>query len=358
MKVLHSAETIKGGVATVVKLLCQGTAELLPQAEIRCLVPASQSSELSALPSGFVATFKDSGRGIYTAWRFALAFIGQLVSYKPDVVHLHSSFAGAIGRVCLILLYPWRRPRVIYCPHAFAFLMEGSSLKKRLYATVELFLLRVTDVVVCVSEYERSAAATYGLSSPKLKLIRNGTPPPHQSRPPAGDRAANGHLQLLFVGRFDHQKGFDVLLEAMGKITDRPVQLTIIGGSVLGGYSKAERPNITYVDWLPHDQLVDYFNRADALVIPSRWEGFAMVPLEAMSHGLAVISSDFPSLKEALREGITGHVFPVGDSDGLAKVLATLDVEECARLGQNGRKFYLQNFTADRMCRETLSIYR
>jgi hypothetical protein len=87
------------------------------------------------------------------------------------VVHLHSTFSGVIGRCVCVLLKPWRRPKIVYCPHAFSFLMESSPIKQKVYASIERVLQKVTDVIICVSRYEMDKAARFGIERKRMRLI-------------------------------------------------------------------------------------------------------------------------------------------------------------------------------------------
>ncbi|MFT4164886.1 MAG: hypothetical protein QM650_06555, partial [Microlunatus sp.] len=99
MKVLHAAETIKGGVATVMRLLCIGMTTPDSGVTIRCLVPDSQANELARVSPEVIATFPAARRGLRTSMAFLFRFLAEVRDSKPNVVHLHSSFAGAIGRL-------------------------------------------------------------------------------------------------------------------------------------------------------------------------------------------------------------------------------------------------------------------
>ncbi|HGU2189508.1 TPA: glycosyltransferase, partial [Escherichia coli] len=64
-----------------------------------------------------------------------------------------------------------------------------------------------------------------------------------------------------------------------------------------------------YAGWLSADKIRNEYKSADLIIIPSRWEGFAMVPLEAMSYGVPVIASDIGPFKEIIKHGVSGILF-------------------------------------------------
>jgi len=356
MIILHAAETIKGGVATVINLLASGTLREEPSSEIYCLVPSNQITELTAIPKDRILPFKYTARGFRGAISFAIAFVKTVLSLKPDVVHLHSSFAGALGRICLLFIRPLHRCRVIYCPHAFSFLIPSGKFRNYIFGLIERQLCFISDAVICVSKYEYEIALNTGLSVQKLFLIRNGIEfRSYINR----DDSLHPQLpiRLLFVGRLDFQKGFDVLLRALDILDPTRFHLTVIGSPVHGTPIPVMPSNVDYLPWVPREFLFDYYCNADVLIMPSRWEGFAMTPLEAMSCGLPVLCSDHPSLIELVRPGIDGALFKCNDPNSLANELTARDNVTWSKFGLNAHDSVSSNFSADQMVRQTVKLY-
>ncbi|MGV3345106.1 glycosyltransferase [Enterobacteriaceae bacterium LUAb1] len=355
MKVLHAAETIKGGVATVLKQLVAAQQTDTSLFTVQCLIPADQAEELDNVAGENKIFWHRNGRNIAALFMFSCAFCKAVLRFKPDIVHLHSSFAGVIGRLCLIFLWPVVRPKVVYCPHAFSFLMQTSRIKKRLYSLIEKMLLPMTHAIICVSEYEANQARKRGFCAHKLHIIHNGVPV--KAVKPVLSERTKAPVRLLFVGRLDYQKGYDLLVAAMKRLTDKPLCLTVIGDVVQGAGEIEKLPSVHYTGWLKASQLEHYFLTADALVIPSRWEGFAMVPLEAMSYSLPVIASDATSLPEVVTERETGFLFKNGDTDSLVYVLSELDKYDLKGMGDRGNRLFSQHFTSQQMIAKTHALY-
>lgn len=353
MKILHAAETIRGGVASVMRHNIAAQTERFGPGNVCALVPADQAEDLEDAMPFRRFTFRRAGRGPLSLLRFLLAFTCAVIREKPDIVHLHSTFAGVLGRAALLLLWLFRRPRVVYCPHAWAFMMEGSAKKQRAYAMIERLLLPLAHRIICVSAFERAEAERFGLKGEKIALIHNGVPVPETV--PAREAAET--LRLLFVGRLDRQKGFDVLLEIVAALEGEPFHLTVVGDAVHAQVEIPERSNISYAGWVKASEVPGYFARADILVMPSRWEGFAMGPLEAMAHGLPILASDCCSIPEIVLEGKTGRLFAVGDSQAAAEALRDTSLPEWAAMGQNARLLIEERFTAARMTGETMALY-
>lgn len=321
---------------------------------MKFVIPRNQRSELANVVDGDIYLFRYNKRGIISSIFFLFCLLKSVCVYKPDVVHLHSSFAGAIGRLVLLPFFLSKRVRIVYCPHAFSFLMSTSEWRKSLYFRMEKLLLSFSDKVICVSNHEMVEAVARGMPSRKLTVIRNGIRPPRSI--PSRDFSSDG-IRALFVGRFDRQKGFDTLLDAMALLVDSPVKLVAIGGSVLEKEKKRELPNVEYLGWLDQAAVTRYYSCVDVLVMPSRWEGFAMVPLEAMSWGLPVIGSNIPPLAELISNNENGLLFETNSSADIVRILSNIRVESLQTYSVNARRTVLENFNYQLMAAKTFELY-
>nr|WP_166554801.1 MULTISPECIES: glycosyltransferase [unclassified Pseudomonas] len=351
---MHVAETIKGGVATVIRTISASPEDDAANYQLVYLVPEDQARELHGIAPQQVRTFPRSGRNVPSLLRFAWRLSQVLLKEKPDVVHLHSTFSGVIGRVVCVLLRPWRKPKIVYCPHAFSFLMESSPTKQKVYAWIERVLQKVTDVIICVSQYELDKAARFGIERKRMKLIYNGI----HHKDDAPKSAGAEPIHLLFVGRLDYQKGFDVLLKAYAKVNRNDLKLTVVGSAV--NEDSVECPpmdSVEYLPWVTPSEVQALYQKADALIVPSRWEGFAMVPLEGMAMGLPVIASNCTSLPELVTNEVSGYVFPSGDHQALADVLTIIQKPRLLDLGNEGRSIVRERFSAALMIRQTYDLY-
>nr|WP_251029518.1 glycosyltransferase [Pseudomonas fluorescens] len=351
---MHVAETIKGGVATVIRTISAPPEGEASNYELVYLIPHDQKKELHGIDEQQVRTFFRTKRDALSLLRFAWKMARVILKEKPHVVHLHSTFSGVIGRCVCLILRPWRSPKIIYCPHAFSFLMESSPAKQKIYSLIERLLQKVTDVIICVSQYELDTAATFGIDRHRMKLIYNGI---HYK----GDEPktnGQGPIHLLFVGRLDYQKGFDVLLKAFAGVRRTDLKLTVVGSAV--NEDTVDCPvmdGVEYVPWVTPAEVNALYQAADALIVPSRWEGFAMVPLEGMAMGLPVIASDCTSLPELVTHEVTGYIFPAGDHQALTDLLVNIEKPGLLDLGTQGRKVVRERFSATLMIRQTYDVY-
>lgn len=353
MKILHVAETAKGGVGTVIGLLVQpiqdfSSVVLAPRDHIGSIV--CDHEKVNVVP------FHRSGRNPLSLLRFGLAIVRLVVAERPDVVHCHSTFAGFIARpLCKI----FGVPVIVYCPHAFSFLMTQSSWKRKFYCAVEKFLLPTCNTVICVSEFERDKAVLEGFVAEKLKVIVNGVAVPHDVplRPSKEDT-----LRLLFVGRLDRQKGFDLLTRSLEKLGDVVREIVVAGEAVVASNHEVFMVDdrIRFVGWLDRDSLQSAFARTDLLVMPSRWEGLSMVLLEAMACGVPVLASDCTSMPEVIEDGKNGLLFKSESVDSLSQRIqdfAALDDTARTRISMSARETIMRSYREDLMISRTQDLY-
>jgi hypothetical protein len=105
----------------------------------------------------------------------AIYFIWKTINQiKPDIVHVHSSFAGAFTRIGLFILPFKHTPKVVYCANGWSFVMDVPYWKKKIYSLIERIFAYKTDLIINVSKYEQDQAILFGIPKNKCVLIYNG----------------------------------------------------------------------------------------------------------------------------------------------------------------------------------------
>jgi glycosyltransferase involved in cell wall biosynthesis len=304
--IVHAAENIWGGVGTYLRDLLALQRKTFGRGAVTAVVPASQRDILQSPAGVNIVTFDDcAGRGA-NALRLARRVRELVAASAPQIVHVHSTYAGAVLRPALLLQRT--QAKLVYCPHGWAFDRDGSHFAKAGARWVERGLAALSHRIICISEYEMQAALRCGIAARKLVLVRNGVPEnaPRPSIAPASIDWPSGLRRILFVGRFDRQKGVDILLQALAQLSGKAFAC-LVGETVLGDAAFKTIPhNARLCGWLSPAQLEAYYRSADVLVIPSRWEGFGLTAAEAMRAGLPVIASNVGGLQEIVADGVTG----------------------------------------------------
>ena len=180
---------------------------------------------------------------------------------------------------------------------------------------------------------------------------------------------------LLWVGRVAPIKGLDTLLDAVARLraTGRATRLLVVGGDADEPMSehevslrrRIERLDLTdsvcFVGPQPQSELPVYYAAADVTVLPSYYESFGMVALEAMACGSAVIASRVGGLVTTVRDGVTGFLVPDGDVEALAERIGALvgDPDLRWRVGREGVRWAAQHrwaCVAEAVCKEYASL--
>ncbi len=325
MKIVHVTQPVEAGVAVVVLDLARAQKQRGWDVHIACpptgwLAGRARDAGIPVLP--WHATRSPGPR---TALELR-ALSEALRELRPDLVHLHSSKAG-LARLVL-------RGRVptLFQPHLWSFRI-AQGLLSRACRFWEARASRWTHLLVCVSDDELAAGRAAGVTAP-AEVVCNGVDTQRLYPRHKDDDVPTA----VCVGRLAHQKGQDLLLRAWPLVLDRvrDARLLLVGDGPMAEALKADEHR--NVHWHGHsDTPADFYARADVVVLPSRAEGMALVPLEAMACGRSVVAFDVEGVRQSL--GDAGEVVPAQDTTALAQAIALrlADPELAAAEGKRGR---------------------
>jgi glycosyltransferase involved in cell wall biosynthesis len=354
IRVLHIAQTIAGGIASYFEEIASYQSELFGKANVNFLIPSDSEMHLPSVDQAQILTFTANTRRPAALLEFGQVARRVIRRLNPEVIHLHSSFAGAVVRT--FLASSLERPRIIYCPHGWSFAMETAKPAKLAYAAIERILAARTDLILVNSASEYNLAVQFGIPPHKMRVVKNGIawiPAPRRT-------GRSGPIRVAFIGRHDRQKGLDLLLDAIERFPLSHIHFDIVGERVVSrsGSRGASAPaNVTLHGWLTRAETWALLQDVDAVVMPSRWEAFGLVAIEAMRAGVPVIGSNRGALPEVINHGVGGYIFDIDDPDALGRLLKSLDRNELSRLGASGRDLWEREYVADRMNRLTREAY-
>ena len=239
---------------------------------------------------------------------------------RPDIVHLHSTKAGFIGRFAAL----GTGAAVLYSPHCFAFEME--SALRPVYRLAERLLAPLADGLVAVCEHEARLARQIGWREDRVHVVYNGIAP--SPTPPPTDKGG-----IAFIGRNCRQKGLDILLSAwvLLKKVLPDAKLTVM--SDLDDRLRAAfiSAGATVLPFGTATEAAALLGESAILAMPSRWEAFPYLTLEAFAAGTAVVATDVGGVGEAVRDRETGLLVPPGNARELAMALQELLVSPALR---------------------------
>lgn len=355
VKLLHCAETIKGGIASYLRDLLPLQLREWGSGQVWVVIPASQLAELP-VPDGVpVLCYADDGGRVGNALRLGWLVLKTVWQQGIGLVHVHSTFAGAVVRP-LIRLLAWRT-KLVYCAHGWAWDRPMSTRARSVVVVVERALARLTHKVVCISSHDLRQAQAAGLPPEVLSLVLNGVSAQAPVAKPCAADWPDDVLRVLYVGRLDKQKGIDVLCRAMSSLQGHS-HAVVVGAAVLADEGQGTAPaNVTHVGWQGPGQVADLMARAQVLVVPSRWEGFGLVAAEGMRAGLAVVASAVGGLAEIVVDGETGHVIAPDQPQALADALRRHDAQAWQAMGEEGRRRFEHHFTMARVHMQLGQVY-
>ncbi|GAA1388846.1 glycosyltransferase [Kitasatospora putterlickiae] len=364
MTILHISQPVDGGVARVVVDLVRGQREAGHRVLVACPRGgrlADEAAAVGALVQDWPARRSPGPATAAEAWR-----LRRIVrAAGPDMLHLHSAKAGLAGRLAVRGAVP-----TVFQPHAWSFAavdgaLAAATLRWERYAT------RWAHRLLCVSVQERADGVAAGLHA-DWAVVPNGVDVRHYA--PADRRAARIALGLepaaplaVCVGRLCRQKGQDVLLTAWPEVRRRVpgARLALVGGGpeearlaamVRAG---AEPSRVRMVGDVADPR--PWLAAADLVVLPSRWEGMALAPLEAMACGRPVLLTDVPGARECLPPSErTGALVPPEDVSALITRMAEAlsDPIECERRGARLREHAVARHDVRSVVEQVDALYR
>lgn len=354
MKILHVCESLIGGPASYLEEILPYQVQQFGANNVVVLAPESQRGAIASSIDCVVETYRRNGRDARSILALALAVRAKIKLHNPDVVHLHSSFAGAIGR--LVIRRSRSRARIVYCAHCWAFDRPRQTVVTRLYALLERKLSRRADAIVNISPHEVPLLRRAGIPLGNTKLIVSGikdvTSPPDTRSPPS-----TGPLRLLFVGRLDSQKGVDLLLRDYTLLKPGRATLKLVGAKIVDNRDLAIPPDVELAGWVPREALTAMFAEFDAVVMPSRWEGMPLLAIEVLRSGRPLICSDHGAFPYFIKNGVNGALMNISTPGFLDRALTVLENADRSAMNAAARATFETMFGDERMNRDLVALY-
>lgn len=283
----------------------------------------------------------------------------KLKTINPDLIAIHSSKAGILGRLAAKSL----NIPVIFTAHSWAFAGEPSKIKKALFLTLEKLVGKITNGVITVSTFDYIQALRHNvIAADKIKRIHNGIPDDERCFHKRSEN--NSLVRLLMVARFAEPKDHRLLFQALSQLRSVNWQLTLVGGGPLFAYYQQLASEFGIqgkVIFAGEDRdVIGHMSQADIFVLVSKSEGLPLSIIEAMREGIPIIASDVGGVNELLQHGRQGFLVKKGDGDFLKKALLSLISSEELRkkYGASARTRFINEFSFEKMYDQTEMFYQ
>ncbi|MCK8523321.1 glycosyltransferase [Aquimarina sp. D1M17] len=356
IKVLHISETFAAGVYTYIKdinqffkniddvesyVIYSGNRKDTDREKFKTDFPES-STLIEVSMTREISPVQD--------FKSTIALFKQIRKIKPDVIHLHSSKAGVIGRIAS-KAYP--KAKVYYTPNGYSFLREDvSNFKKSLFRTIEKWInLIFGGVTVACGDTEFDYAQKIG----KALLVRNGVE--INSVYKFKEHNSNKNESQFVVGtmgRLSPQKNpglfNDIALKMPG------VKFIWIGDGELSNLITAS--NIEVTGWMPREKALETVNQFDVYIQTSLWEGLPFTIIEAMILEKPIIANNVIGNKDAVKDKYNG--FLCNTLEEFVNSIETLQKDEnlLKEMETNSNKRAKELFDRDKNFLELAEIYR
>ncbi|MEV5525866.1 glycosyltransferase [Streptomyces prunicolor] len=362
-RVLHLAQPVDAGVARVVIDLTR--AQLASGLHVTVACPAGGILADGVRALGADVRLWEATRSPGPALVSEVRRLARVVAeVRPDLVHAHSAKAGLAGRLAVRGRIP-----TVFQPHAWSFEAVG-GVTAALAVGWERWGARWSTRTVCVSEAERTTGLRAGVRG-RWSVLPNGIDT-ERFHPAAVDTVRAGIEQLVgvdpaaplvvCVGRLCRQKGQDVLLSAWDEVVRRvpKARLVLVGDGPDREALRQLAPDSVLFAGAVADP-VSWYQAADLVVLPSRWEGMALAPLEAMACGRPVIVTDVAGARESLPPGHAPRcLVPAENPAVLSGAVAELLLDPLLResLGHQGRRYVQSTHDVRHTAEAVAGVYR
>jgi len=274
-----------------------------------------------------------------------------------DIIHANglNAFAFRRHRVPLVVsehhyvLDPGYRPYKTAIQHAYQLAVTGRA-SKRSFA--------VASMLVSPSRFTERVLKSVAPNAPQATIpLWVDTERFSPTAASVADSTAGRPLRLLFVGNTSFRKGADTLVPLANRLG--PGFEILCTGGLRGDGDIEHAATIRQLGRLSTDELVQAYRDCDAVLVPSRYEGFGYAALEAMACGKPVIAFSCGAVDEIVEDGVSGFMVPINDIDGMAGAARRLATETGlgVRMGQAGRERALTHFSEESGVNAYIELY-
>lgn len=288
---------------------------------------------------------------------------------KPDIVHLHSSKAGVLGKIASYL----NKVPCVYNAHGWSFSMDTSKKKKKIYALIEKYTSKFCNIIVNISDYEHQLAKRYKIANDnKMVTIHNGIDlEKYNISYSKKDILTELNIPedsfiVGMVARIAEQKDPIKFIEIAKDICSNinNAYFVLVGDGELRSnveYKIKEynlENNVKIIGWV--NEVEKYISIFDIAILTSKWEGFGLVLAEYMALNKPIVSSNVGAIPELVRHNYNGELVDISEnSQGFVQAIMKLYENKNIRIKyvNNGANLVKSKFCINRVIKEHDKLY-
>ncbi|WP_321963058.1 glycosyltransferase family 4 protein [Paraburkholderia sp. J7] len=279
----------------------------------------------------------------------------QLVSFAPDVVHLHSSFAGFLGRLAMIGLRA--HAACLYSPHCISFMRRDIPVwKKYVYVLLErIGCIKPTLYIAC-SESEAAEIVSH-LRQP-TKVIENAVDTRNLRTTSVSGASRGGQRTIVSVGGIRRQKNPNLFAEIAHRLAGHDFQFVWIGDGDAQYKDALRAADVEVTGWMSREDVVERVRQCGIYLSTSSWEGMPVSVIEAMLVGKPVVVSSCAGNIDVVRHMHNGAVYNNASeaADLIGKIVENKGLYD--HMSDNAAMEARARFSEERFLSELLAIYR
>jgi glycosyltransferase involved in cell wall biosynthesis len=350
MRILHVAEAFGGGLMEMVCTVAEGSTRAGHEVAIayghRPETPAYVTDVIPAGVDQFALPWRRRTPGDQVA---AARELRRLAArWRPDLVHLHSSVAGVVGRLAVGSSAP-----AIFSPHSFeSVLPTGSRSRRAAIRALERWAVRKAALVGAVSPSEGRLSRELGATA--VAVVENGIAELEPGR--VLERDLPRRPRVVALGRTVPQRRPDACARILARVAESAEVVWVGGGGGrrgVAGQAALRDAGVPTTGWVPRERALDELGRATVYLHWTAWDGQPLSVLEAMARDAVVIASDIEPNRDVLG---ADQVFASEEAavSAIQRVLAEPGYAEALRTGQRERR---GRWAASAMVEGWLGIY-
>ena len=293
-----------------------------------------------------------------------------LKKLKPDILYLHSSKAGAYGRIALLFN---RKTKILYNAHGWYFNADMSQKKKKVIILIEKILALRANKIINISKSEYDSALKYKIAPErKMCVIENGIDftkfegcDKYREETRKRYNIRDDEIVIGVVGRLSEQKDPITTIKAFNEVykENKNVRLMYVGSGELENevmeYAKENNLQhlVTITGWV--DNTERYIPAFDIAILPSKWEGFGLAIIEYMACKKPIVASNVGGMLDIIKTEDNGFLADVGNEKDFAEYIMKYiyDKDLCNRVVNYNYEYSIKKFNISELVKEHKKLF-